>query len=307
MGTLVSISTWNVPTNLEHALVQKAFSEMRRIEHLMSHRNKKSAIHKINKVPRGTSTPIDDELAHLIQQSLSIYQISEGAFNPSLLKLTTLWGFSSDPYPNKPPDQTALDTWLIHYPKQNPIKLENPTGSHFTIQLTHETVALDLGGIAKGHAIDQAMMVLSQGGIKNALVNAGGDMKMKGGKGEEGWRIGIQHPRDTDGVVAVSQLKGDIAMVTSGDYERFYDYQGQRYHHILDPRTAQPSKSGLSSVSVQTHNAALADALSTAILVLGKKGLSVLDSFPGSEALLIFEDGSHQQTPGFIGEWLSKP
>ncbi len=308
MGTLVSISTWGMTQGSSDRAVQRAFAEMDRIEEAMSWHRPTSEVSRINQVSRETWIPISAELGQLVQRGLVVSTQSGGAFSIGLEPLTTLWGFSTERVVTQPPAAEALRDWLQGYPSTDAIVLREGEDHAFQIYLKNRRVGLDLGSIGKGHAIDQAIAVLRQEGVTDAVVDAGGDLRILGSKGGVPWRIGLQDPRQPDQVVAVSLLKGDMAMATSGDYERFFIYEGRRYHHIMDPTTAAPAQSGLSSVSVQAANSTTANSLATAIFVLGpEKGLALLAHFPGSEVLMITEAGQPIRSPGFIGEWLDKP
>ncbi len=315
MGTLVSISTWGVPPQREERAVVRAFDEMARIEKSMGYQKSEGLIARINAGPRGQWHDIPEELAALLRRGLAIGADSGGAFDMGLAPLTRLWGFSRQPAPMAPPDDARLDEWVRgrRQLQSAGIELSPPTAATSRVRLLHDSVGLDLGGIAKGYAIDRALLSLRRDGLENVLINAGGDLRALGGKGGKPWRIGIQHPRQTDQVIAVSHLHGKIhgetqenlAMVTSGDYERFFVHDGRRYHHILNPHDGRSARSGLASVSVQAADALTADVLCTAIFVLGgERGVQLLKKYPGVEALLIFEDGHHRQTPGFVGDWL---
>ena len=305
MGTLVSISTWDKSYPQHERAVNHAFAEIARVEQQMSQHQPTSEVSKINRVSRETRTPVSVELATLLRQGLMVWQHSNGAFAMDLQPLTNLWGFSSDTKPSQPPSEKALANWLQNYPKTGGIELQGDVQNGFQLRLKNSGTGLDLGGIAKGYAIDRAIEILRREGINNGMVDAGGDLRIIGDKGGSPWRIGLQHPHHSDRVIAVAKLSGDIAMVTSGDYERFFFHEENRYHHLLDPRTAKPSRSGLSSVSVQAKSAALADALSTAIFILGEDaGLALLQQFPDSAVLLITESGEYRRSPGFVGEWL---
>ncbi|MEO5363287.1 MAG: FAD:protein FMN transferase [Magnetococcus sp. DMHC-8] len=308
MGTLVSISTWGVPPARSDRAVNRAFAEMARIEDVMSSHRPTTEVSRINQVSRETWIPLSDALGQLLQQGLVLTERSNQAFAMGLEPLTGLWGFSSDRAVSAPPPSSAWQAWLQAYPATGAIELRELPDHTRQIRLKSASVGLDLGGIAKGYAVDQAIAVLRQEGVDNAIVDAGGDLRVIGSKGGEPWRIGLQHPRQTDQVAAVSLLQGDMAMMTSGDYERFFLHEGQRYHHIMDPGTGTPAQSGLSSVSVQGVGGSIAHGLSTAIFVLGaERGLALLKQFPGSEALLITTEGQPIQTPGFVGTWLAKP
>lgn len=128
-------------------------------------------------------------------------------------------------------------------------------------------VLIDVGGYAKGYAVDQAIDQLRHMGINNAIVNAGGDLRAIGSKGKKSWRIGIRHPRQP-GVIASLETHGDESVFTSGDYERYFEYQGQRYHHIIDPRIGRPAQN-TSSVTIIHRDAISADAAATAVFIAG--------------------------------------
>ena len=161
-------------------------------------------------------------------------------------------------------------------------------------------MAIDLGGIAKGYAVDRALRVLKAAGVSSSLVDAGGDIGLLGSKPNGApWRIGVQHPRDMREMIAVIEIdSGSVA--TSGDYERFFEHEGRHYHHILDPRSGYPAR-GLVSVTIIAPTCGLADALSTAVFVLGPEaGMQLLRRLPQAEGLLIAEK------EGKLTAWKSK-
>ncbi|MBF0162448.1 MAG: FAD:protein FMN transferase [Magnetococcales bacterium] len=318
MGTLVNLTIGSVPRSQADQAAQQAFAEMVRIEEVMSSHRSDSEVSRINQVSRETWQPVSGELGLLLRQGLQVTTLSQGAFAMGLEPLTRLWGFSGNPPATQPPPSADLARWLQAYPSSGAIELrylgegaaalQESDQSTLQVRLKTQSVGLDLGAIAKGYAVDRAVAILQQAGIKDAVVDAGGNLRIIGSKEGKPWRIGVQSPRQQDQVVAVSQLSGNMAMVTSGDYERFFLYEGKRYHHIIDPGTGLPARSGLSSVTVQAPDATTADALSTALFVLGaEKGLSLLSHFPGSAALLITEEGKPIRSAGFVGEWLSVP
>ncbi|MGN7612282.1 FAD:protein FMN transferase [Magnetococcales bacterium HHB-1] len=288
MGTMVTITTWGVDEKKAPQAVKAAFERMQQIDQQMSRHNPASLVTKINKKIRGEETTLPKNLHNLLKLALDIQQKSDGAFDPTLLPLIELWGFSKEPPPTSPPPLEKITAWRTQRKTASWQLREN------RVRLNTETAAFDLGGIAKGYAIDQAIETLKSHGINNAIVNAGGDLRVIGNKSGSPWRIGIRHPRKTTSehnhpaVIATASFKKARAMVTSGDYERFFIHQKRRYHHILDPATGYPSKSGLLSVSVQASNAALADALATAFFVLGiEKGKKLLEAFPDCAVLWV--------------------
>ncbi|MEO5347167.1 MAG: FAD:protein FMN transferase [Magnetococcus sp. YQC-9] len=300
MGTLVTISTWGVEKGSAQRAMNAAFEEMGRIEALMSRFMADSAIGGLNAAPRQEFLPLTEELEGVIARGLEIGRLSGGQFDIGLGPLSDLWGFSREPPPDSPPAEKKLRQWLA---QRTSVTNQGIEIDAHRVRLTSASVGLDLGGIAKGYAVDRAMERLEKQGVTSALINAGGDMRIAGSKGGKPWHIGLRDPRKADGVIAVMDLTGPVSLSTSGDYERFFLVDGVRYHHILDPATAQPARSGLMSVSIQTRDSMLADALSTALFVLGeKRGLELLTQFPGSAALLIREDGTLLQTPGFIAK-----
>ncbi|MBF0623037.1 MAG: FAD:protein FMN transferase [Magnetococcales bacterium] len=316
MGTLVTITIWNEsdidqPTVAarEQAVVN-AFAEIQRVDAALSRHQPKSEVSHINTLARGEFHPISDELAELMAQALAITDQSENTFDAGLLPLITLWGFSQEPPPTLPPQADEIAFWLKQRPTPGIILQKKPKADAIghEIKLVNLAVGLDLGGIAKGYAIDRATETLQAEGIQNALINAGGDLRVLGSKGARPWKIGIQHPRSPSRVIAVSNLVGPRAMVTSGDYERVFFHQDIRYHHILDPSTGEPSRSDVISVSVQADNATLADALSTTLFVMGlEKGLALLEHYENVDALFIHEDASYYQTKGFKAQWMGPP
>ena len=151
-------------------------------------------------------------------------------------------------------------------------------------------VQYDLGAFAKGYAIDRGIELLQSQGIAHAIINAGGDLRAIGRHGDRPWRIGIRHPRQA-GVLASVELSADESIFTSGDYERYFEASGRRYHHILNPQTGEPTE-GVLSVTVIGPDATLTDGLSTAVFVMGaRRGLALIDATDGYEAIVVEADG----------------
>nr|CRH07832.1 putative thiamine biosynthesis lipoprotein apbE [Candidatus Magnetococcus massalia] len=304
MGTWVQITTMGEHT----AAVKAAYDEMGRIEQLMSRHLEKSAVAAVNHAPRGTWQPLDREIYALVARGLEVQKKADGSFHMGLEPLIRNWKFSAENPPTTPPPAEQISAWVETAKPllEQAIHLQEVEGSS-QIKLQHRVFGLDLGAIAKGYAIDRAVQILQKHGVKDAIVNAGGDLRTLGNRSGSAWRIGIRDPRDPRQVVVKVELDGNHAMVTSGDYERFFLHDGKRYHHLLNPKTGYPMDQGWVSISVQAESAEIADALSTALFGLSQQaGTTLLKESGGAEALWIHADGSHQQTPGFIGEWLSK-
>lgn len=311
MGTLVTVSTWGVKTPAEEKAVAQVFARIDQVESLASRQKEGTPVYQINHAAPETPVVVPEELATILTAGLAMHTASNGAFDPGLGFLLDLWGFGHGvPEVGKIPAVTELTAWLNAREKHTDygIKLVKETGGSITVQVAGYAFALDLGAIAKGYALDQAMETMKQSGVQNGLIIGGGDMIIAGSKGGNPWRIGIQHPRDHDKIMASSEIMGDMAMATSGDYERFFMVDGEREHHILDPQTARPSRSGLISVSIQTKKAMTADMLSTAVFVMGmEKGRRFIEKMEGVEGMLVMENGERWKSPGFQGQWLEGP
>jgi len=259
MGTLVDFTVSDIDRRTAEAAVAAAAVEMQRIEDLFTiYGDQPNAVKAFNANPAGTPTRLPDEVVVVLKLALQVEQQSNGAFHPGLAKLNRLWGFSLDPSPLSPPAATTIRAAL---PAAGCIQ------QHEQLWLrSDENCQLDFGGIAKGYAIDRGIAVLRSHGINNAIINAGGDIRLIGSHHQQPWRIGIRDPRKAGGVSLKLYLKGDKSIVTSGDYERFFMYEGKRYHHILNPKTGWPAMANRSS-TVMATSAMLADAWSTALFV----------------------------------------
>lgn len=228
----------------------------------------------------------------LIKQSVSLSDSSEGLFNPAIGDLINLWQFHNHDDPEiRPPDKRAIEKILAKQPKMSDLTFDN---QHLSSK--NSGVQLNFGAFAKGYAIDLSFKKLKMLGIHNAIINAGGDLRVSGTQGSRLWNIGIKHPRQDD-VIASVALFDNESVFTSGDYERYYIYNNQRYHHILDPDTGYPTK-GTTSVTVIHDNAAVADAAATALLVAGPARWHKIAKKLGIRyVMLIEEDGTIHMNP----------
>ncbi|MDQ6993863.1 MAG: FAD:protein FMN transferase [Mariprofundus sp.] len=259
MGTLVEFTVSDTDRTIAEQAIAEAANEMQRIEDSFTiygdHPNSVK-LFNISAVDHPVSLP--DEVSKLLETALAVQQQSGNRFNPALARLNLLWGFSLDPPPNAPPSDLAIRTAI---PPSECIK-------HIAKQWARSDrrCQLDFGGIAKGYAIDRGIDILKKHGIANAIINAGGDMRLIGQHHQQPWKIGIRHPRKAGSVLSSLSLQGDVSIVTSGDYERFFIYQGKQYHHILDPKNGYPARKN-QSITVIAPSAMLADAWSTALFV----------------------------------------
>ena len=238
MGTLVEIKASGDPQRLEPAIAT-AFAEMQRVEKLFSSHLVESEISQLSAATQ--PMPVSDETAALLLRGQQIARQSAGAFDMGLGALKQLWGVESSA--PQIPTASQLQPALIGLGPQG-LQIDGRLVTKVVPQLQ-----VDLGGIAKGYAVDRALQVLRQAGVSSAAVNAGGDIGLLGRRGDgQPWRIGIQHPRQT-GELLTTLLLSDRAVVTSADYQRFFEADGVRYHHIFHPRSGYPA-TGASSVTV---------------------------------------------------------
>ncbi|MCF6298966.1 MAG: FAD:protein FMN transferase [Thiomicrorhabdus sp.] len=222
-------------------------------------------VSKINQaIAQQQPIEVDNSVKHFIVTSQKLTQQSQGLFDPGIGQLVDLWGFHSETWQGPPPSQQQIQAWLNQRPSLLDISF---TGN--TLSSRNPNVQLDFGGNAKGLAIEMALASLQKSDIQNAIVSIGGDMKAIGSKHGDPWRVGIQNPQHPNQVLASIELKSGESVMTSGVYQRYFEWQGQRFSHILNPKTGYPAQS-FASVTVIHSNAITADAAATALLIAGK-------------------------------------
>ncbi len=295
MGTIIEIVAYGQDQNLLESAISAAFDEIARLEKRLSRYHEDSDVTRLSK--SSTGGEVAPETAAVIALGLDVAKRSQGAFDMTLGRLKAVWGFDKEA--PSVPDKNAITDALQGIGPQA-ISLDKNRVTKSSPQLM-----VDLGGVAKGYAVDQAIRVLKNHGITSGAVNAGGDMYLLGQHPERPWRIGIQHPRKQQGTVATVEIR-DKAVVTSGDYERYFEQEGRRYHHIFDPATGMPARL-CQSVTIIAESVALGDALATAVFVLGPQaGLKLLQHYPETEGLVIAADGTAYESPGWKG-YRAKP
>jgi thiamine biosynthesis lipoprotein len=265
--------------------IEKAFDRIEEIEKKFNVVDPTNDLYEFN----AESVPItDQEIIDLIESALIISKETYGAFDITIYPLIDLWGFFSD-RPQLPKDDDIKKT-LKH------ISYKYLSGYEEKINKSDNKTKIDLGGIAKGYAIKEAIDIIRSQGIESALIDAGGDIYAMGELNNKPWKVGIQNPRG-EGVIGAFDIS-DLAVVTSGDYERFFEKDSTRYHHLLDPKTGYPAR-GLASVTVISSDPVRADAFATAIFILGKdKGLELAEKTTDLETLIITEDGDAFSSSG---------
>lgn len=288
MGTIVEIK---VPVEDKERIkdtetaISKAFEEIERVENIFSVFKKDSEISRINNLKSGERLALSDEAFGLIEKAIEFNKKTEGAFDITIKPLVDLWNKAK--IENRMPTDDELKAALAKVGSDK-ITLDK---KERTISFEKEGMAIDMGGIAKGYATARAIKVLKECNIKNAIVNSGGDMYCLGSKsGKEMWRVGIQHPRKRNEVIFEIGLK-DKAIDTSGDYEKFFIYNGKRYSHIIDPRTGYPIGDNAVSATIIAEDSVTADALATALCILGRKGLEIINSMKDVDVIIILKEG----------------
>ncbi len=284
MGTLIEITVVGPQDKLQET-TDAALAEIKRIEDLASF-HKETELTEINKRAGISPVRVKPELVSLIERALEISKLTDGAFDPTIGAIALLWNFSESEAPRLP-GKDEIDQALKKVGWQ---KVEISTDKN-EVFLPEKGMALDLGGIAKCYSVNRAEEVIKSKGIKSALINAGGDIAAFGGK-EPGvpWKVGIQDPRDNSGIAAVVEVESGLVF-TSGDYERFFEKNGKRYHHILDPKTGYPATRA-ESVTIVAPDGTRVEGLPAAIFVLGpKEGMRLLSKFKDVSCLIIDPDG----------------
>jgi thiamine biosynthesis lipoprotein len=269
--------------------VEAAYAELARIDQMMSEWKPASPISQVNAAAGKHPVAVPAELRDMILRSKAYTRESEGAFDITWRGMGRIWRFDDEfRVPSK--EEVAVARRRIDSRR---IQVQGDE-----VYLPEAEMSIGLGGIAKGYAVDRAMQVLVDLGIRNALVNGGGDVVVRGSRLGQPWRLGIQHPRKEHGeLLGALELRGQ-ALVTSGDYERYQMANGIRYHHIIDPRTGWPASASM-SVTVISPTAELGVVLAKVLFILGpERGLRLAQA-KQTEALLIDSEGREHRTPGF--------
>jgi len=282
MGTQAKVELWEPDEQRANKLIQSVVDEMNRIDQLMSPYIESSQLSQLNKLAGEQAVKVSHELFDVIKQSVYFSTLSDGAFDITFASV----GFYYDYRDNKFPSDAIIENTkpLINYQS---LVLDD---THNTIAFKKSGVKVDLGGIAKGYAVDKCIELLKKADVSHAFVQAGGDSRLLGDKRGRLWSIGIQHPRQKNKVL--TQLPAEnVAISTSGDYERFFIHNDERIHHIIDPSTGRSSKQSI-SVTVIANDSITADALSTSVFVLGaEKGLALINSLDDVSAIIINNNG----------------
>lgn len=277
MDTYVTVYTIG-PKAKALPAINAALDRMQAVDAKFNSRNPGSPVYAFN----ARNVPITDrEILDVVTLALQIAKDTDGAFDITVEPLIELWGFYGDSPRLPRPEEIQNCLKQVGY--------SNLVLSDTQLKKKKADVKIDLGAIAKGYAIGQAAKVLRDQGVTSALIDAGGDIYALGTKASELWKVGIRNPRG-DKILGYLEVQ-DLAVMGSGDYERFFEREGKRYHHIFDPKTGYPA-AGLIGTTLVHPDPTVADGWNTAIFVLGpEKGLDLVEKIPGMEALMVTTSG----------------
>jgi FAD:protein FMN transferase len=282
MGTRIYVELWHDDPAQGDAAIDAVMSEMRRIDALMSHYKPESQLSQINARAAREPVQVDPELFDLIKLSTHYSQITEGAFDITYASVGHLYDYPNHVKPTEAQIKAALPAVNWRNMRLDPVQ--------HTVRFEHPGMRIDLGGIGKGYAVDRGIAILKARGIAHAVVTAGGDSRIIGDRMGRPWLVGIRNPDDKTKVVTRIPLI-DSAMSTSGDYERYFDENGVRYHHIIDPGTGH-SASKVRSATILGPTATQTDGMSKTAFVLGpEKALEIINRMPEYDAVFVCPDG----------------
>jgi thiamine biosynthesis lipoprotein len=289
MGTRIEVQLWHDDSGEAQRLIDLAMAEFDRIEAAMSTYRASSELSRVNATAADAPVVVSAELFDLLKISLDLSQRTNGAFDITYDSVGELYDYRAGVRPST----DAIDEHLGAVNFRH-VQLD---AKQRTVKFAVKGVRVNLGGIAKGYSVERAIAILRENGVHHGLASAGGDTRILGDRRNAPWVVGIRDPDNEEGIVTRLALI-DEAVSTSGDYERFFEEDGKRYHHILDPSSGMPA-SGLRGVTVIGPDATLTDGLSTSLFVLGwERGLAVIESFPGYEAVILQDDHGLRYSSG---------
>ncbi|HUI59664.1 MAG TPA: FAD:protein FMN transferase [Steroidobacteraceae bacterium] len=282
MGTRIYVELWADDAAKGDAAIEAVMDEMRRIDELMSHYKPESQLSQINARAADEPVQVDPELFDLIKLSLHYSEITEGAFDITYASVGHLYDYPHHVKPTEEQIKQVLPAVNFRNLLLDPV--------HHTVRFEHQGMRIDLGGIGKGYAVDRGIAILQARGFQHAVVTAGGDTRIIGDRMGRPWVVGIRHPDDKNKVITRIPIVNS-AMSTSGDYERYFDEGGVRYHHIIDPHTGH-SASKVRSATILGPTATQTDGMSKTAFVLGpEKALEIINRLPEYDAVFVTPTG----------------
>ena len=287
MGSVFQITLVDLDSITAHQNINKAVAEIERIENLISEWRPHTQISQVNQNAGIQPIKVDKEVFELTKKAIWFSEITEGAFDISIVAMDKIWKF--DGTMEKLPSKKAIRKSIANVNYKN-IVLDSINS---TIFLSKKGMKIGFGSIGKGYAADKARKLMQQFGIKAGIINAAGDVATWGTQIDGNpWRIGVNNPLETGETIDILEFSGNNAVTTSGNYEKYAEINDKRYSHIINPKTGYPSTE-LMSVTIIGENAEICNGFSTSIMVLGlEKGKKLLEKFPGYQYVLISSDGS---------------
>ena len=291
MGTAISVELWSDDELAGNAAIDAVMEEMHRIDRVMSPHKADSELSIINRNAAAGPVLISSEMFHLLARAAHFSQLSDGAFDITYAAVGRLFDYRLRTRPNAV--ELAKARLAVGY---RHVQLD---AQNLTVQFSRSDVCIDLGGFAKGHAVDNATKILRQLGIAHANVSAGGDSRVIGDRRGRPWMIGVRDPRTYNGVIAALPLE-DTSISTSGDYERYFIEDGTRFHHLIDPATGR-SPNTVRSVTILAEDGLTTEAFSKIVFVLGlKKGMQLIAAQQGIDAVVVDTDGVLHYSTGLL-------
>lgn len=292
-GTRVDLTVYGESRELADAAMAEVLREFDRL-HRSYHAWEPSELTALNTaIARGEVTTVSDELAALLVDAQRLSEAGDALFNPAMGALIEMWGFHAEQFVQRRPDPAALQAVLEARPRMSDLVIDGNR-----VASRNPAVRLDLGGYAKGYALDRAVAILRGKDIANALINIGGNVMALGKKGDMPWRLGLQHPREPQPLATLPLYDGE-AVGTSGDYQRYFELDGQRYSHLLDPRSGGPAGATQSLtvlVTPREHAGTLSDAASKAPFIAGDNWREYTRRYAIDHALRVAADGRIEVT-----------
>ncbi|WP_129775214.1 FAD:protein FMN transferase [Peristeroidobacter soli] len=289
MGTRITVELWATDEAQGNAAIEAVLAEMRRVDQAMSTYKPTSELSIVNARAAQEPVKVSPELFDLLTTALEYSRITDGAFDITYASVGYMYDFRKHIHPDEKQIAAALPG--INY---RHLELDKKNS---TVHFARAGMRIDLGGIGKGHAVDRGIAILQARGIDHALVTAGGDSRIIGDRFGQPWVVGIRHPDRKDEVIARIPLE-DAALSTSGDYERYFDEGGVRYHHIIDPKTGH-SASKVRSATIIGPTATRTDGLSKTAFVLGpEKAIEIYNRLEDIDAVLVTPEGKVLYTKG---------
>jgi thiamine biosynthesis lipoprotein len=282
MGTEIRVTAWNSDQALAHEAMAKVFAEFDRLDALLSVWKPGSDVLRINAAAGRAPVPVSAETREVLRRAREMSDWTSGKFDVTFGALADVWKFDHDQDNRVPtPAEIAARRPLVDY---RAVLVDEAAGTAF---ISRAGARVHLGGIGKGYAVDRAVSILRASGVHDFMVQAGGDLFVAGQPGDGPWRLGIQDPRGAPNESFATIELRDRTFSTSGDYERFFIQDGQRYHHILDPATGEPARACV-SVTIVATTATVADGLSKGVFILGPEaGMALVERLPDVEAVIV--------------------